>query len=262
MEINEISGQGYAEQMALNAARMRHHPQTVTSNTVGAPIAPTDDNVPVNPALTTSNTGPAGISSQRSPGQNAAYALSLFREMQAYNNSEILALMDHTSSTQSLNDNFLNFGQTLSSAAQKSGMATVLYHLNAENGLTDTHAAEGMGLDEFRRGDGTFDMASALAEITLLREGERSSEAQEKEATYLDNVLAQKDSGEWDEFRKTFEDTAAKGALVRHANENPEFASAYAADPAQAVRDHLHKLTNNVMNTTIAYENGVLSAFL
>lgn len=262
-EVGSMYGPEYIERQY--ASRAHRNPKTVTTNTVGTPIAPTDGGN-FNPALVTSNTGPSGtggIGSGASPltSRNTEYAYLLFREVQLYNMGEIVSMLGGgTGMSSGLQETFREFGNMLSGSADGSGMGTILYHLTPD-GLQDSHVAEGMGLGEFAREDGTFDLSSALAEMDLLRQGERSPAAMETEAGYMDKVLGLRGSGEWGGYQKTFEGIAAQGALVRAAVRDPGFGVALSANSGEAIKDNIHTLTNNLFDTTIAYEGGKVSVF-
>lgn len=264
-EIGSLPSPDY-ESYRSRGVRHGHGPQVPPAKTDGVDADAATDaasfSVPVNPYLVTSNTGPAGTRSDLQPGQYANYALFLFEEIRLNNESQILGLLGGgTSGGENLEDLFTQLGGSLSSAAERAEMGTVLYHLDGGGGIEDSHAAEGMGLEQFRREDGTFDVASALAEMVLLREGERSQAALEKEASYLDYSREMKSAGQWSELGRNFETLAAGGALARQARANPDFAANYAREPAAAVQGNLRDLTNHLMNTAIVYEKGKLASF-
>lgn len=226
--------------------------------------APADPEPFVNPYTVTSNTGPsssAGSAGTAHPGRNASYALLLFQEFRTENMAEILNAFTTSSGTGGLSQQFDELGAQLAAGAIEKHMGANIYHLGADGKLADSHAAEGVNLEEFRRDDGTFDMASALAEMTLVREGERSPQARETEASYFDSMRQRESDGTLDALTGSFANLAVKGALGRAARDVPGFADAYANDPGQAVRDYLHPLTNYLMNTAVTNEFGTVRAY-
>lgn len=235
-----------------------HEAQNQNTDQTGSAKAPP---TPINPKLWTSSAGPTTVPGTEVRSRYANYSLYLFEEIRMNNEAEILTLIDHPEAKQALRNNFMELAQVLSHSAQKTGMGTVLYHLDGKDGLEDSHIAEGMGLAEFCHDDNTFDMVAALAQMTIIREGERSPAAKEKEASYLDNVLAEKKAGNWGSYRRRFENLAVMASLARMAGSDSKFSLGYASEPTETIRENLRALTSYVMNTAIVYNNGVLSAF-
>lgn len=206
---------------------------------------------------------PGGTTPTKTPLdiENQTYAAQMFNQYVISPMSGSQGIFDNMSFSNSILQELLDLGMTLARTALEWGMKHNIYTLDGRAGITDTHSAESMGIDEFVNADGTFDKASALAETQLIREGERSAEDTEKEASYFDYLRSDKNAAANPENIARFEQLAAQGAVSRASRDIPGFADSFASSPQQTIQTHLPTLTHHLLNTAITNSNGQIRAF-